>query len=264
MKFLVFLASAFVATMLYAQAATVDGVIGAEWNGVTPKVVTYDALAPTSNFATPGPSNHLVAYRSYIRADQNYVYGAFQALPSGTDSWDSAVAQGVGTLVNLYIDTNPSTGSDLGFEINNNRAFKPGFAGYYDNISSFGILRATNTAVGYPGAIGGVLEIAIPWTYLSTDPQNIGFPRISAVNPAVQWRLLQAFGYSVSGGSSFGDDRLGTVSAPAGVFAPIVAAPILSWHGVLVLTLTLLIAASAAISSNAGKTDSVRGTSANL
>jgi hypothetical protein len=219
-----------------AQANTVDGVIGPEWNGVVAKTVTFDAAAPISNFATPGPSNNLVAYKVYIRADSNFVYGAFQTVPAGAglDDWNGCVGGGLGNVVNLYVDTNPGTGSDLGFEINNNRAFKPGTAGYFDNIRNFGVIWAVNAPVAYPNAVAGVSEIAIPWTYLANDPQGIGFPRASSTNSFVQWRLVQAFGFSVSGGITFGDTRLGTVGAPTGVF-PVVAVPALGWQGLLLL-----------------------------
>jgi hypothetical protein len=224
-----------------AQASTVDGVIGPEWNGIGAKTVSFDAAAPISNFATPGPSNNLVAYKVYIRADSNFVYGAFQTVPAGTglDDWNGCVGGGLGNVVNLYVDTNPGTGSDLGFEINNNRAFKPGTAGYFDNIRNFGIVWAVNTPVAYPNAVPGVSEIAIPWTYLANDPQGVGFPRVSATNSFVQWRLVQAFGFSVSGGATFGDTRLGTVGAPAGVF-PVLAVPALGWQGLLLLIGTII------------------------
>jgi len=67
-----------------------------------------------------------------------------------------------------------------------------------------------NEGTPNPGAVGGVREIAIPWTVLQTDPDSIGFPKATC---SVQVRTIQAFGYNFSG-SQFGSVRFGTVSKP--------------------------------------------------
>jgi hypothetical protein len=197
-----------------ASLADVDGIIGSDWLGVTPQVVLYDPGAATGNFGAPGNTNHLTGYNVYIRSDDTYIYGAFETQPLNI---------GVPQFVNLYLDTDPSTnpGSDVGFEITLNQAFIPGVPGYFTGPDY------TLTYAQTPGTI----EVAIPWSYLQTDPQGIGFPVITETNNEVTFRLVQAFGYSVAGGSSYGPERLGLA-----VLASSVPEPATGLAGVLLAT----------------------------
>lgn len=200
-----------------AGPVSIDGIIGAEWAGATLKTVSYDSAASTGNFGTPGTTNHQTAYDIRTRGDGNFVYVGLSSA-SSTGGLDFA---------NLYFDTNPSTGSDVGFEVTNNRAFKPGVPGYYNytpGAGFSGIEWSLNTA-----PTGSTLEFAVPVSFFTSDPLGIGFPQ--AVDK-VQLRLSQTFGYSVAGGSSFGSDRLGEVS----VTAAVVPLPAAAWMGMALMS----------------------------
>lgn len=182
----------------------VDGLLGGEWTGFTPKSAVFSASAPQHNFGSPTDQNHTVAYDIYFRADSAFVYGLALALPTSGDAYNAGL-----DFWNIYLDTNPLTasGSDLGFELQNNRAFIPGVAGYYNDIDLFGVVSAVTA-----GPSGGGVEFAIPISYLMGDPQGIGFQEIGAGNEFLRLNLSQAWGYSVIGGQSFyGSDRLGMV-----------------------------------------------------
>src|SRR5207245_645788 len=108
-------------------------------------------------------------------------------------------------FTNIYVDTvypDVSQGSNLGFEVTNNRAFIPGQAGYTD---------LTGTGFSYhitpeSGMTGTSIEFEIPWSFVLTDPKNMGFGHSTG---QVQFRLSQTFGYSVAGGGdSYGANRL--------------------------------------------------------
>lgn len=174
---------------------SIDGILGSEWLGVTPVNVAFNALAPTDNFGTPTNENRAIGYDIYLRADASWVYVGLQT----TTNNDSAPV-----FANLYFDTNPGSGSDIGFEITNSRAFVPGSLGYYPASISFA------TA---PGSVStpSVIETAIPLSYFTT---NVLVPGLPVATSAIQLRLSQSFGYSVAGGSSYGDTRLGQVAIP--------------------------------------------------
>jgi hypothetical protein len=203
----------FGASALVCQAGPVgvDGTIGVEWAGVTPVLVQYNSAAPTSNFGAPTNQNHSVAYNIFFRSDADYVYGALQALPSGSDGWTTGL-----NFANLYFDTNPLSGSDLGVELTSDRAFRPGVAGYYNGLIASGWSYVVAPGSNYgSGGQGAVIEFAMPWTFLTSDPLGVGYP---LVNPAtgVRLNLSQAFGYSVAGGQAYyGNNRLGFTSLGA-------------------------------------------------
>lgn len=181
-----------------------DGYFGSEWSSAPKIQVEYDPNAPQSNFGTPGTTNHTVAYDIYMRGDADYLYVLLATDESRGGSADSAFLFG-----NLYFDANgsdASNGSTFGIEINNDRAFVPGVSGYYDLTSQNFAYSAVNDA-GYKG-----IEMALGWDYLMTDPQGMGFAT-AGVGDTVRLRLSQSFGYSVAGGSAYGDYRLGEATA---------------------------------------------------
>jgi hypothetical protein len=185
-----------------ASPIMVDGIRGAEWTGVTGASVGFNPAAATSNFGTPGNENQTVAYTTYLRSDADYLYGLAEA---ASDS--SALF-----FANLYFDTDVPSGSDLGIEVMNDRAFLPGVAGY-SPLAAPDFVRADNAST--------IIEFALSWSYLMADPAGIGFPVISALNDQVRLNLSQSFGYSVAGGQAFyGDDRLGITRAPSAVPEP--------------------------------------------
>ena len=198
---------------------SVDGVRGAEWTGVAPTSVLYDSAAPIGNFGTPTNKNHTVAYDVYLRSDNNYVYGFLETKPAGAgiDSYDPTLA-----FTNLYFSTNPfglgGTGSgSIGFELQNNRAFKPGGTGYLAGTLTglgFSIVTIPGTAYGSGGA-ASVVEFAAPWSYFTSDPQTAPFVLMDQTNNKLRLNLSQSFGYSVAGGATdYGTNRLGVLTLP--------------------------------------------------
>ncbi|MCA0361903.1 MAG: hypothetical protein LCH41_12735 [Armatimonadetes bacterium] len=183
---------ALVASVAHAQVG-VDGLLGAEWSSVTP---TNVPLGPASgSFVT---NTELATYDVYSRADATHFYGLIVSKPA--DATQFAAVSAV-QFANVYFDTNPSTGSDLGFELSNNRAFKPGVSGYYNDSDLFGLVWAkTDPGVYTSGATFG-FEFAVPWAYLLNDPQGVGFPSVSVGSP-VMWRSVQAYGYNFVNGNT--------------------------------------------------------------
>ena len=207
----------------------VDGTRGSEWNGVTATSVLYDASAPVGNFGSPTNKNHTVAYDIYLRSDSNYVYGFLETKPAGAgnDSYDASLA-----FTNLYFSTNPfglggSGSGSIGFELQNDRAFKPGGSGYLSgSLTSLGFSIVTVPGTNYgSGGTATVVEFAAPWSYFTSDPQSAPFVPIDATNNKLRLNLSQSFGYSVAGGDTdYGSNRLGVVTyspvpEPASVLA---------------------------------------------
>lgn len=191
------------ATLLVGGAASaapvsIDGTIGAEWAGVAVVNVTHDTAAPESNFGTPGPTTTGASYSIRVRGDGSYVYVALQITG---DAGSSA-----GNFANLYFDTSPGTGSDLGIEVTNGTYFIPGGPGGF-NALPYVTYDATTNA--------GTIELAIANGFFTSGLQ--GSP--AAVSD-VQLRLSQSFGYSVAGGASYGTARLGVASILPAVEVP--------------------------------------------
>jgi hypothetical protein len=162
--------------------------------------VTYDPSAPTSNFGAPGSTTSGAAYDIYTRSDASYLYVLLAQNGGGGTA--------AGDFANLYFGTGASaaSGSDVGFEVTNSNVFAAGSA---TTVSTAG------QDLGYALLNGGSeIEFAVAFSYFETDPQNIGFDTVSAANPDILLRLSQSFGYSVAGGSSFGDNRLGLFIDP--------------------------------------------------
>jgi len=187
----------------------VDGVLSPGEYGAVKSTVAYNPAAPIANFGAPTNENASVAYGIYLTADATNYYGLLQANPGSGGS-----ASGLG-FANLYFDLNPlaANGSDLGFEITNQRAFIPGVPGY-------SATPGVNFALS---GDGNTLEFSIPLSLLTAPIAGLSyasgqtFP--SAGDPVVL-RLSQSFGYSVAGGATYGDDRLGAVLIPAQVPEP--------------------------------------------
>ena len=164
----------------------VDGQYGAEWAGITPTAIAGGS-ALNGNFQTPG-ANGTLPYDIYTRDDGTYLY----VLLTSTDP----NAPGL-PFANLYFDTiasTPGTGSDLGFELENDDAFLPGVAGSY-TPSAADLIVASSDSGGTYG-----IEAAISNSFLLNDPLGMGF----ATTPdgtLVSLHLSQSFGYAVAGGS---------------------------------------------------------------
>jgi hypothetical protein len=180
------------------SAISVDGTLDAGY-GAAKSTVLWNPNAPTSNFGTPTNENHTTSYDIYGTIDGDNLYGFWQATP---DQQGESLA---GSFVNLYLDTNPdvSGGSDLGFEITNKTAFKP----------STGQSVAANDI---QFAIGSnSVEFLIPLAYLRDGVAGLtDYTELVAPGGRFTFRLSQAFGYSVAGGASYGNDRLGSFVMP--------------------------------------------------
>jgi hypothetical protein len=209
---------------LRAAPVGVDGTIGAEWTGVSVFNVVNDPAAPINNFATP--TNNTSAYADYsvqVRDDGAYYYGALQITDHANLS--------PGDFANLYFDTDPQNGngSDVGFEITNNRFFIAGAPGYYDATPylTYAVDGGTHT-----------IEFAIDNAFFTSSPQAgapypLGFPTATG---DVTLRLSQSFGYSVAGGTANGDAvRLGVASVASGTATPLPSAASMSLGTLAVL-----------------------------
>ena len=190
------------ASSAFAQTG-IDGVIDltpvtGDWSGpgVITNTVFFNPGAPTSNFGSPTSENHLSAYTTYMRGDGSYIYLAVAGNTSGGGSGGAGMA-----FLNAYLSTT-GTGSNIGLEVGNDNFFIPGGAG---GFSALGITDWDNNQTT------GVVEVAIPYSFFTSDPLSMGFGTGATF---VQWRLSQALGYSVAGGTSYGDNRLGIIQLP--------------------------------------------------
>ncbi len=200
MKTLVLAALAMLSTTA-AHAIVVDGSYDAVYGAAT-ATVTYNPAAPNSNFGAPTGESAYVAYSIYLSSQNGYVYTYLRADPSSGGA-------SAGTFNNLYFDIDPANGngSDIGFELGtaNQNVFVPGLSG---PIAASGIIvSASGDGLG--------LEAAIPISYFTTaDPGLTYYPgqQFATVGSLVRLRLSQSFGYSVNGGPTYGDNRLGAVT----------------------------------------------------
>jgi hypothetical protein len=178
----------------FASAApvSIDGVIGAEWAGVSVATVAHDPSAPTSNFGAPGPTTQGASYSVRVRGDGSYIYVALQITGDAASS--------AGNFANLYFDSNPpaADGSDIGLEVTNGVYFIPGVPGSYDASAYL-----TYDSTSHPGTI----ELAIANSFFTS-----GLKGSPVATGDVVLRLSQSFGYSVAGGATYGSTRLGSAS----------------------------------------------------
>lgn len=189
-----------------AAPIAVDGTIGTEWAGITPAKVLYDAAAPNSNFGSPTNKSDTVAYDVYMRGDADYVYVGlaidFAASPANPAPLMSA---------NLYFSgLSGTSGSGIGFEVQNNRAFKPGVNGvYYDFGSDADYANVESLE-------NGVIEMSFPLKAFTEN--SLGVLNYTPATTAVRLNASQSFSYSVAGAfssdTSYGSNRLGIVAVP--------------------------------------------------
>jgi hypothetical protein len=192
------------ATATAANAAiTVDGAYDADY-GAAKSTVAYNPSAPNSNFQTPTNESDAIGYNIYLSSDANYVYGFLETFGPGTS---------IGSLSNLYFDIDPANGngSDLGFEITNNRAFIPGIGGYSSALTGLLDFATTATTVEFRLANSLFTAGAPGIDYANANAIYDPYPAFPTLGDKVTLRLSQSFGYSVAGGASYGPDRLGSV-----------------------------------------------------
>jgi hypothetical protein len=205
------LAAVFAASAVHADPV-VDGVLSAGEYGAPTATVAYDANAPQGNFQSPGPTAN-VAYNIYQTSANGYYYALFQALPAQGGSI-------AGPFVNAYYDLDPAAnnGSDVLFSING--AAGTGTAYYLSDESVSVPLPGLTSAVSQDGTI---VEFSLPVSDFTGPIAGLpydagqGFPVAGAGSPAadITLRLSQSFTYSVAGGTTYGADRLGTVTLAA-------------------------------------------------
>lgn len=187
------------APLLAVAQVSLDGVIGPEWTSATTLTVTHNAAAPVNNFGAPTNQTAGAAYNTYFRIDSGWVY--FAVATNGTGGSSN------GNFSNLYLGS-LAAGSNIGFEVTNNHFFVPGGATGFNNLSLPVGQRAewaTNP---------GVIELAIPFSFFTSDPLGMGFTPTPS-GGSIRWNMSQSFGYSVAGGQSFyGSQRLGTGTIP--------------------------------------------------
>lgn len=195
----------FVPAALAAQVA-LDGQIGAEWTGVSSVNVAYNPFAPTSNFGTPTNQANVTGYDIFVRRDANYLYTALRTtggMTSQNQLWGNfyySLRSGAGPV--------GSTGQSIGFEVPNDRAFKPGFSGYYNDNASNLIQFATSST-----AAQDIFESAIHLSVFTSNALGVANYSPSATAVGIRLNLSQSFGYSVAGGTAlYGDEALGYVS----------------------------------------------------
>jgi len=174
----------------------------------TTSFVTYDATAPTGFGQPATTADDRVKYQVTFGSDSTYIFGTITALPAGfgNDKWDTGF-----TFANLYLGTGATynQGSDFGIEVTNNRAFIPGGNGY-TALSSPNYSSSTALGSSYAQGGGGTsISFQLSWAYLMTDPDNMGFSKVSVTNPNVMFRGSQSYSYSFAYGSGFGPDRFG-------------------------------------------------------
>lgn len=195
------IAASVFAVAAHAAPVSIDGTLGAEWTGAGTVSVGYNPAAPVGNFGAPTNENATGDYTIYTRGDAGYFY---VGLSSGTN-----YAGGL-DFTNLYFDTQ-HTGSTIGFEVMNERAFKPGSPGFYAYTPSGSDIHYALTPGS--GSTPSVIEFAVPWGVFTSN--SLGVDSLPVATSQVRLNLSQTFGYSVAGGQSFyGNTRLGEVLLP--------------------------------------------------
>jgi hypothetical protein len=191
-----------------SAAITVDGVLDAGYGAPTFKVA-YDNTVPGGFFGGPavGTSTE-TAYNIYGKVADGNFYGFWQANPDGTGP------NAPFSAVNVYFDTNGNStlGADIGFEVKNDRAFRPGVFTGGPNNDGYSAPLGLNFAF-----TANSFEFAIPLALLRN-----GIPSLPNFGPAqrlplggkITITISQAFGHDVVRDPSFGPTRLGQFATP--------------------------------------------------
>ncbi len=186
-------------------AIVVDGNYDAAYGAAT-ATVAYDPAAPDSNFSDPTNASKFIGYSIFLKADNGAVYGYLRADPS--------VGASAGAFANVYFDIDPKravpNGSDIGFELGatSHNVFVAGTPG---TVVGAGIVTAVSA-----DQLG--VEFKIPNSFFTTPVAGLtyyGNEEFPSVGGPVTLRLSQSFGYSVAGGATYGNDRLGSVTLAA-------------------------------------------------
>jgi hypothetical protein len=172
----------------------VDGTIGAEWAGATSILVPYSG-------ASNNASADQVAYRTYFRTDATYAYFAVSQSSGDGGSYNSSV-----NFANLYFGTSTAiNGSTIGMEVTNDRFFVPGVPGYFNNTVSTGVVWSNSGT--------GTIELAIPFSFFTSDPLAMGY----APATHVWFRTSQSLGYNFVAGSTLNTNMVFGVNERFGI-----------------------------------------------
>ena len=197
--------AAFVPSLLSAQTG-LDGVIGADWAGYTAKQVLYSDAALNGNFGTPDNIAQPTGYEIFMRRDANWVYTALRTT-GGRNSGGLLFAN---LYYGLRFGAGPygsTGGSTISFEVANDRAFLAGGACCFNDNASNLIQYATSSTGGVD-----IFESAINLTAFTGNALGVTGYTFDPSAVGIRLNLSQSFGFSVAGGASYGDDRLGFVS----------------------------------------------------
>jgi PEP-CTERM motif len=175
--------------------------------------VATDPAAPTGNFQAAG-NTATAGYDLTLSDNGSSIVGVIAQ--TGGDA--------VGAFANLYFDLNPTVGdgSDLGFEMGSGgvTAFIPGKngqAGFSTTVDPTLYTFSSATAGGLTTldfSLANSLFTA-PIAGLSYYGPADGSP-VQTFENVVTLRLSQSLSYSVAGGDSYGDSRLGSVTVGTG------------------------------------------------
>ncbi len=202
-----FLSAALLATGFAGSslaAPVIDGNYDAAY-GAPKSTVLYNPVAPESNFGTPTNGSDTTAYSVYLLDQGGFYYGFLKATTNTGLSF-----------ANLYFDIDPANGngSDIGIEVNNSRVFVAGGNGAYAPAPGIQfVVSADGTGIEFKVA-NSVFEGALAG--LSYAPGQ----QFATDGGTVVLRLSQAFGYSVAGGATYGDNRLGAVTLVGAAAVP--------------------------------------------
>jgi hypothetical protein len=194
--------AALLATAAFTAASAdpiVDGNYDAAY-GAAKAVVTFAPGTDEGNFGTPTPFTDNITYSLYSVDVGGFYYGFLKAA-------GPSVPGGL-SFANLYFDLDPqnNNGSDIGFEVTNSRAFIAGGNGAYAAIPGFAFaVSADGTGIEFVASNAAFTSAIAGLTY---DPGQ----QFATTGSDVVLRLSQSFGYSVGGGATYGNDRLGRVT----------------------------------------------------
>jgi hypothetical protein len=193
MKYLLFAAAALLAVSTSVVASTVS--------------VATDPNAPQGNFQTAG-NTATAGYDLTLGDNGSSVIGTI-AQTGGT---------AVGSFANLYFDLNPTVmnGSDLGFEMGSGgvTAFIPGKngqAGFSTVINPTFYTFSSLTTGGLT-----TLNFSLANSLFTSPIANLSYYPGQTFESIVTLRLSQSLSYSVAGGSSYGQSRLGSITVGTG------------------------------------------------